>query len=183
MLLPKLIIICCGLGPREQTWVKFKPKYNNVHARKLLLVNRHTNREDVIPNSKGQQSVQIWHILNCLLITATLHELKYPVTGIFVRQLAQVSTKQSFALLVLCEGNPLVPGGYLLERSSYAESVPISWYYNVFRVWPILNICGACIVWDSRLHLYFIISIFICFSPVFNLTCIFQHNGDIPRPN
>ena len=85
--------------------------------------------------SQNFVDVTHFHSFSCFNITVTsnwaLWHLKSPATQMFIQPFKLTSNKTSKAtVLVLCEGNPLVTGGFRTQRASDAESVSMSWRHH-----------------------------------------------------
>ena len=62
----------------------------------------------------------------------------------------------SFTLLALCVGNPLLTGGFSLQRASNVESVSMSWHHYKDRnsLWS-LQVISKCFNWQLVWYIWF----------------------------
>ena len=62
---------------------------------------------------------------------------------------------QSFVLLVLCEGNPPVTGGFPSQKASNAESISMRWCHHVAPRYPatLIRIVSVCNMLRHHLHI------------------------------
>ena len=60
----------------------------------------------------------------------TLQRCHMSVVSLFSILFSLISKKTHHPLLALCEGNPLVTGGFPSQRANYVENVSISWCHH-----------------------------------------------------
>ena len=80
----------------------------------------------------------IWEAIGLIMMSLLWWSLELPVNWVFLfNTLFGLTTKkhQRSLLLSLCEGNPLVTGGFPAQRDSNVEYVSIWWHHNEYSNW------------------------------------------------